>query len=154
MWKEFDRPGVTTAMAKDQDDEDYIVYGTPLEREEELGPRKRKEALDQGQARRVAPWNQEVSQFFDRAMQEGHKNSKKISSFFLCNCSSRSWMDGSEKDARGIPCVCRSRILKAVDDFMVLSVVVSQQGTLTLLAPKKVCLFLHSFCIRCRKFFG
>jgi hypothetical protein len=36
---------------------------------------------------------------------------------------------------------------------MVLSVVVSQQGTLTLLAPKKVCLFLHSFCIRCRKFF-
>jgi G patch domain-containing protein 1 len=49
------------AMAKDQDDEDYVVYGTPLEREEELGPRKRKEALDQGQARRVAPWNQEVT---------------------------------------------------------------------------------------------
>jgi hypothetical protein len=63
-------------------------------------------------------------------------------------------MDGSEKDAGGIPCLCRSRILKVVDGFMVLSVVVSQQGTLTLLAPKKVCSFLHSFCIRCRKFFG
>ncbi len=82
VWKEFERPAVTTAMAKDQDDEDYIVYGTPLEREEELGPRKRKEALDQGQARRVAPWNQEVSQFFDRAMQRGpHKIKKNF--FFL-----------------------------------------------------------------------
>ncbi|KAG0560153.1 hypothetical protein KC19_10G157600 [Ceratodon purpureus] len=36
-------------------------YGTPLVSEEELNPRKRKAALDQGQARRVAPWNQEVT---------------------------------------------------------------------------------------------
>ena len=37
-----------------------VYYGTPLVSEEELNPRKRKAALDQGQARQVAPWNQEV----------------------------------------------------------------------------------------------
>lgn len=104
VWKEFERPGVATAMAKDQDDEDYVVYGTPLEREEELGPRKRKEALDQGQARRVAPWNQEVSQFFDRAMQTGPRKILEVSSFFLCNCSSRSWTE--VKKMQGVSPVC------------------------------------------------
>lgn len=38
-----------------------VYYGTPLVSEEELNPRKRKAALDQGQARQVAPWNQEVT---------------------------------------------------------------------------------------------
>lgn len=39
----------------------HVYYGTPLISEEELNPRKRKSAVDQGQARQVAPWNQEVS---------------------------------------------------------------------------------------------
>lgn len=39
----------------------YVHYGTPLVSEEDLNPRKRKAALDQGQARHVAPWKQEVS---------------------------------------------------------------------------------------------
>ena len=37
-----------------------VYYGTPLVSEEELNPRKRKVALEEGQARHVAPWNQEV----------------------------------------------------------------------------------------------
>lgn len=43
------------------DESAHVYYGTPLVSEEELNPRKRKVALDQGQARQVAPWNQEVS---------------------------------------------------------------------------------------------
>lgn len=47
-------------MGTGDDPEDYVYLGTPLEREDELGFRKRKLALEKGQARRVAPWQQEV----------------------------------------------------------------------------------------------
>lgn len=47
-------------MGGDGDDV-HVYYGTALISEEELNPRKRKSAVDQGQARQVAPWNQEVS---------------------------------------------------------------------------------------------
>lgn len=48
-------------MGTGDDPEDYVYLGTPLEREDELGFRKRKLALEKGQARRVAPWQQEVT---------------------------------------------------------------------------------------------
>lgn len=42
--------------------EDYLYYGTPIEREEELSAgHKRKIALDAGQMRRLPPWKQEVT---------------------------------------------------------------------------------------------
>ncbi|KAL3701939.1 hypothetical protein R1sor_019961 [Riccia sorocarpa] len=39
----------------------YIYYGQPLEREEDLSRKKAKLAVDQGQARRLPPWKQEVT---------------------------------------------------------------------------------------------
>ncbi|KAJ7538730.1 hypothetical protein O6H91_11G061500 [Diphasiastrum complanatum] len=44
-----------------EESEDYVVYGTPLEREEELAPRKRAAALEKGQARRQPIWKQEAT---------------------------------------------------------------------------------------------
>ncbi|GLJ22134.1 hypothetical protein SUGI_0415440 [Cryptomeria japonica] len=44
-----------------EDDGDYIFYGTPIMREEELQVRKRKNSLDTGQVRRLPPWKQEVT---------------------------------------------------------------------------------------------
>ncbi|XP_058087067.1 G patch domain-containing protein TGH isoform X2 [Magnolia sinica] len=46
----------------DGDDEDFIFYGTPIEREEELTSRKRKAAADAaGNMRSLPPWKQEVT---------------------------------------------------------------------------------------------
>lgn len=44
----------------DQEEDDYVSYGTPLEREEDLAPSKRRKALEQGNLRTLAPWHQEV----------------------------------------------------------------------------------------------
>lgn len=45
----------------DEANEDYLYYGTPIEREEEMtAGHKRKMALDAGQMRRLPPWKQEV----------------------------------------------------------------------------------------------
>ena len=53
--------GAHIARMASDDEGVHVYYGTPLVSEEELNPRKRKTALDQGKARHVAPWNQEVS---------------------------------------------------------------------------------------------
>lgn len=46
----------------DEGNEDYLYYGTPIEREEEMSAGyKRKMALDAGQMRRLPPWKQEVT---------------------------------------------------------------------------------------------
>ncbi|CAK9869086.1 unnamed protein product, partial [Sphagnum jensenii] len=87
-------------MAKDQDDEDYVVYGTPLEREEELGPRKRKEALDQGQARRVAPWNQEVTDSEGRRRFHGAFSGGFSAGYFNTVGSKEGWAPQSFKSSR------------------------------------------------------
>lgn len=45
----------------DSDEEDFVFYGTPIEREEENISRKKKaEAESSGQLRTVVPWKQEV----------------------------------------------------------------------------------------------
>lgn len=45
----------------DADDEDFIFYGTPIEREEELTSRKRKAAAEAaGNLRSLPTWKQEV----------------------------------------------------------------------------------------------
>ncbi|KAL4190978.1 hypothetical protein AMTRI_Chr07g78540 [Amborella trichopoda] len=44
----------------DDGDQDYIFFGTPIEREEELSGRKRKMAAEAGQMRSLPPWKQEV----------------------------------------------------------------------------------------------
>jgi G patch domain-containing protein 1 len=45
----------------DEENEDYLYYGTPIEREEEMTTgHKRKMTLDVGQMRRLPPWKHEV----------------------------------------------------------------------------------------------
>ncbi|KAJ0989095.1 hypothetical protein J5N97_007451 [Dioscorea zingiberensis] len=44
----------------DRDEEDYVFYGTPIEREEDTSTRKRKAAADAGQLRSLPVWKQEV----------------------------------------------------------------------------------------------
>ncbi|XP_008782424.2 G patch domain-containing protein TGH homolog [Phoenix dactylifera] len=44
----------------DEDEEDYLFYGTPIEREEETSARKRKAVADAGQLRTLPQWKQEV----------------------------------------------------------------------------------------------
>ena len=44
-----------------EDEEDYIFYGTPIEREEDTSARKRKAIADAGQLRSLPAWKQEVS---------------------------------------------------------------------------------------------
>lgn len=45
----------------DNDEEDYVFYGTPIEREEELTSRKKKATAEaSGQLRTLVPWKQEV----------------------------------------------------------------------------------------------
>lgn len=44
----------------DEDEEDYVFYGTPIEREEETSARKRKAVADAGQLRTLPSWKQEV----------------------------------------------------------------------------------------------
>lgn len=47
-------------MAIDEDEEDFIFYGTPIEREEDTSARKRKAIADAGQLRSLPMWKQEV----------------------------------------------------------------------------------------------
>ncbi|XP_042472781.1 G patch domain-containing protein TGH homolog isoform X2 [Zingiber officinale] len=47
-------------MAIDEDEEDFIFYGTPIEREEDTSARKRKAIADAGQLRSLPLWKQEV----------------------------------------------------------------------------------------------
>lgn len=44
-----------------EDEEDFIFYGTPIEREEDTSARKRKAVADAGQLRSLPTWKQEVS---------------------------------------------------------------------------------------------
>ncbi|XAR63873.1 hypothetical protein NMG60_11024010 [Bertholletia excelsa] len=45
----------------DSDEEDYVFFGTPIEREEEITSRKKKAVAEaSGQLRTLAPWKQEV----------------------------------------------------------------------------------------------
>lgn len=44
------------------DDEDFVFYGTPIEREEEIGSRRKKAVAEaSGQLRTLPPWKQEVT---------------------------------------------------------------------------------------------
>ncbi|XP_049935873.1 G patch domain-containing protein TGH isoform X2 [Nymphaea colorata] len=45
----------------DDTDEDFVFYGTPIEREEELSNRKRKKSADSGSMRSLPTWKQEVT---------------------------------------------------------------------------------------------
>lgn len=46
----------------DSDEEDFVFYGTPIEREEDLTSRKKKAiAESSGQLRTLPAWKQEVS---------------------------------------------------------------------------------------------
>lgn len=45
----------------DGDEEDYVYFGTPIEREEDTSSRKRKAVAEAGTVRALAPWKQEVS---------------------------------------------------------------------------------------------
>lgn len=47
-------------MAFDDDEEDLVVYGTPIEREEDTSARKRRAVADAGQLRALPAWKQEV----------------------------------------------------------------------------------------------
>lgn len=58
--KVVDNPKFGQMGIAEEEEDVHVYYGTPLVREEELNPRKRKVALEEGQARHVAPWNQEV----------------------------------------------------------------------------------------------
>lgn len=45
----------------DSDEEDFVFFGTPIEREEELTSRKKKSVAEAaGQLRTLPPWKQEV----------------------------------------------------------------------------------------------
>ena len=45
----------------DADEDDYVFYGTPIEREEEMTSRKKKAVAESsGHLRSLAPWKQEV----------------------------------------------------------------------------------------------
>lgn len=44
------------------DDEDFVFYGTPIEREEEIRSRRKKAVAEaSGQLRTLPPWKQEAS---------------------------------------------------------------------------------------------
>lgn len=46
----------------DSDEEDFVFYGTPIEREEEVTSRKKKAVAEaSGQLRTLPPWKQEVT---------------------------------------------------------------------------------------------
>ncbi|KAL6604879.1 hypothetical protein ACP70R_042823 [Stipagrostis hirtigluma subsp. patula] len=47
-------------MGADSDDEDLVVYGTPIEREEDTSARKRRAIAEAGQLRALPAWKQEV----------------------------------------------------------------------------------------------
>ncbi|XP_066370151.1 G patch domain-containing protein TGH homolog [Miscanthus floridulus] len=47
-------------MGVDSDDEDLVVYGTPIEREEDTSARKRRAVAEAGQLRALPAWKQEV----------------------------------------------------------------------------------------------
>ena len=48
-------------MAFDDEEEDLVVYGTPIEREEDTSARKRRAVADAGQPHALPAWKQEVS---------------------------------------------------------------------------------------------
>ncbi|KAG0502713.1 hypothetical protein HPP92_002785 [Vanilla planifolia] len=47
-------------MGTEEEDEDFVFYGTPIEREEEISVRKRKTTADSGSLRSLPSWKQEV----------------------------------------------------------------------------------------------
>lgn len=49
----------------DSDEEDFVFYGTPIEREEEVTSRKKKAVAEaSGLLRTLPPWKQEVIRFY------------------------------------------------------------------------------------------
>ncbi|KAG1342768.1 Phospholipid-transporting ATPase 10 [Cocos nucifera] len=50
----------------DEDEDDYVFYGTPIEREEETSARKRKAVADAGQLRTLPLWKQEDTEVNNR----------------------------------------------------------------------------------------
>lgn len=61
----------------DSDEEDFVFYGTPIEREEEITSRRKKaQAEASGNLRSLAPWKQEVSFVFRESL--GNLNPKLI----------------------------------------------------------------------------
>ena len=47
-------------MGADSDEDDLVVYGTPIEREEDTSARKRRAVAEAGQLRALPAWKQEV----------------------------------------------------------------------------------------------
>ena len=47
-------------MGADSDEDDLVVYGTPIEREEDTSARKRRAVAEAGQLRALPTWKQEV----------------------------------------------------------------------------------------------
>jgi hypothetical protein len=47
-------------MASNDDGQDLVVYGTPIEREEDVSARKRRGVAEAGQLRTLPAWKQEV----------------------------------------------------------------------------------------------
>ena len=53
-------PRVPVTMGADSDEDDLVVYGTPIEREEDTSARKRRAVAEAGQLRALPAWKQEV----------------------------------------------------------------------------------------------
>jgi hypothetical protein len=53
-------PPVPASMGADSDDEDLVIYGTPIEREEDTSARKRRAVAEASQLRALPAWKQEV----------------------------------------------------------------------------------------------
>jgi hypothetical protein len=53
-------PSASAAMGADSDEEDFVAYGTPIEREEDTSARRRRAIAEAGQLRALPAWKQEV----------------------------------------------------------------------------------------------
>ncbi|KAL6006939.1 hypothetical protein ACLOJK_032435 [Asimina triloba] len=85
----------------DADDEDFIFYGTPIEREEELTSRKRKAAAEAaGNLRSLPPWKQEVTDEEGRRRFHGAFTGGFSAGYYNSVGSKEGWTPQSFKSSR------------------------------------------------------
>ncbi|BFI23878.1 G patch domain-containing protein 1 [Marchantia polymorpha subsp. ruderalis] len=99
----------------DGEEGQYVHYGQALEREEDLSRKKAKLAVDQGQARRLPPWKQEVTDAEGRRRFHGAFTGGYSAGYYNTVGSKEGWAPKTFTSSRNQRA---QRTQQSIDDFL------------------------------------
>ncbi|KAK1268044.1 hypothetical protein QJS04_geneDACA004984 [Acorus gramineus] len=85
----------------DEDENDYVLFGTPIEREEEVSARKRRSASDAGKLKTLPPWKQEVTDEEGRRRFHGAFTGGFSAGYYNTVGTKEGWEPQTFKSSRG-----------------------------------------------------